>query len=58
MRDRAIAAAGSLAAIAAATGLIYALRPIAPVLSLGLPTLVILNMADDLKSRGGGGDVG
>ena len=36
MRDRAIAAAGSLAAIAAATGLIYALRPIAPVLSLGV----------------------
>ena len=25
----------------------------APILSLGLPTLVILNMADDLKSRGG-----
>ncbi len=25
----------------------------APVLSLGLPTLVILNMADDLKGRGG-----
>ena len=25
----------------------------APVLSLGLPTLVILNMADDLSSRGG-----
>src|SRR4029077_16229130 len=25
----------------------------APVLSLGLPTLVILNMADDLKRRGG-----
>src|SRR5277367_6974149 len=25
----------------------------APVLSLNLPTLVILNMADDLKSRGG-----
>src|SRR3984885_8107767 len=25
----------------------------APVLSLGLPTLVILNMADDLQSRGG-----
>ena len=25
----------------------------APVLSLGLPTLVILNMADDLESRGG-----
>src|SRR6202790_4375077 len=25
----------------------------APVLSLGLPTLVILNMADDLKNRGG-----
>src|SRR5438309_905089 len=25
----------------------------APVLSLGLPTLVILNMADDLASRGG-----
>ena len=36
MRDRAIAAAGSVAAIAAATGLIYALRPIAPVLSLGV----------------------
>jgi len=29
----------------------------APVLSLGLPTLVILNMADDLASRGGGVDV-
>jgi ferrous iron transport protein B len=29
----------------------------APVLSLGLPTLVILNMADDLRSRGGGVDV-
>ncbi|MGH9665939.1 MAG: FeoB small GTPase domain-containing protein, partial [Bryobacteraceae bacterium] len=25
----------------------------APILSLGLPTLVILNMADDLKARGG-----
>ena len=25
----------------------------APILSLRLPTLVILNMADDLKSRGG-----
>jgi len=29
----------------------------APVLSLGLPTLVILNMADDLSRRGGGLDV-
>src|SRR5438105_10375522 len=29
----------------------------APVLSLGLPTLVILNMADDFASRGGGVDV-
>src|SRR5437867_6015983 len=29
----------------------------APVLSLGLPTLVILNMADDLSSRGGDVDV-
>jgi ferrous iron transport protein B len=28
----------------------------APVLSLGLPTLVILNMADDLERRGGGAD--
>src|SRR5271167_922354 len=28
----------------------------APVLSLGLPTLVILNMADDLARRGGGAD--
>jgi ferrous iron transport protein B len=28
----------------------------APVLSLGLPTLVILNMADDLAGRGGGVD--
>ena len=28
----------------------------APVLSLGLPTLVILNMADDLRRRGGGID--
>src|SRR6476661_5933473 len=26
----------------------------APILSLGMPTLVILNMADDLKGRGGG----
>jgi ferrous iron transport protein B len=25
----------------------------APILSLGLPTLILLNMADDLKSRGG-----
>src|SRR5512140_3455314 len=29
----------------------------APVLSLGLPTLVVLNMADDLSRRGGGVDV-
>ena len=28
----------------------------APILSLGIPTLVVLNMADDLKSRGGGLD--
>lgn len=30
----------------------------APVLALGLPTLVVLNMADDLSSRGGAVDVG
>ena len=36
MRERAIGVAGSIAALAAATGLIYALRPIAPVLSLGV----------------------
>jgi len=29
----------------------------APVLSIGLPTLVILNMADDLEHRGGGVDI-
>src|SRR5579871_5153840 len=29
----------------------------APVLSLGLPTLVVLNMADDLARRGGGANV-
>ncbi|MEP7355082.1 MAG: ferrous iron transporter B [Acidobacteriota bacterium] len=29
----------------------------APVLAVGLPTLVILNMADDLEKRGGGLDV-
>jgi ferrous iron transport protein B len=29
----------------------------APILALKLPTLVILNMADDLKSRGGGIDI-
>src|SRR5215469_14177546 len=29
----------------------------APVLSLGVPTLVILNMADDLARRGGGANV-
>jgi len=28
----------------------------APILSLGMPTLVILNMADDLEGRGGGVD--
>src|SRR5579862_2515145 len=28
----------------------------APVLSLGLPTMVVLNMADDLAKRGGGAD--
>jgi ferrous iron transport protein B len=30
----------------------------APILALGLPTLVILNMADDLRSRGGRLDLG
>lgn len=30
----------------------------APVLALGLPTLVVLNMADDLESRGGDLDTG
>ena len=30
----------------------------APILALGLPTLIILNMADDLRSRGGKVDVG
>ena len=30
----------------------------APILSLGLPTLVILNMADDLRARGGEVDAG
>jgi ferrous iron transport protein B len=30
----------------------------APVLSLGLPTLVLLNMADDLAARGGKVDIG
>ena len=30
----------------------------APILSLGLPTLVILNMADDLRNRGGTVDTG
>jgi ferrous iron transport protein B len=29
----------------------------APILALKLPTLIILNMADDLKSRGGGIDI-
>lgn len=29
----------------------------APVLSLGLPTLIVLNMADDLARRGGGLDI-
>ena len=29
----------------------------APILALGLPTLVVLNMADDLRSRGGEVDV-
>src|ERR1700677_2770386 len=29
----------------------------APILALGLPTLIILNMADDLRSRGGRVDV-
>ncbi len=30
----------------------------APILALGVPTLVILNMADDLRSRGGNLDLG
>jgi ferrous iron transport protein B len=30
----------------------------APILSLGVPTLVILNMADDLRNRGGNLDLG
>ena len=29
----------------------------APILSLGLPTLVVLNFADDLQSRGGNVDI-
>src|SRR5207237_3560263 len=29
----------------------------APILALGLPTLIALNMADDLKGRGGSADV-
>src|SRR6266487_6215147 len=29
----------------------------APILALGLPTLIVLNMADDLKGRGGSLDV-
>jgi ferrous iron transport protein B len=29
----------------------------APILALGMPTLVILNMADDLRNRGGGVDL-
>ncbi|MGZ4441341.1 MAG: sensor histidine kinase [Gaiellaceae bacterium] len=46
MRERAIGVAGSVAALAAATGLIYALRPIAPVLSLGvLYVLAVLAVA-------------
>ena len=46
MRERVIAVAGSIAALAAATGLIYALRPIAPVLSLGvLYVLAVLAVA-------------
>src|SRR5579863_1258758 len=30
----------------------------APILALGLPTLIVLNMADDLRSRGGHLDLG
>jgi len=45
-RRRLTAIAGSAAAVAAATGLVYALRPIAPTLSLGvLYTLAVLTTA-------------
>ncbi len=40
-----------------ATSLSRHLLLAAPVLALGLPTLVVLNMADDLRSRGGQVDV-
>jgi ferrous iron transport protein B len=30
----------------------------APILAMGMPTLIILNMADDLRSRGGSFDIG
>ncbi len=40
-----------------ATNLSRHLTVAAPVISLGLPTLVALNMADDLESRGGSIDV-
>src|SRR5207248_3266189 len=45
-RRQLTAIAGSAAAVAAATGLVYALRPIAPTLSLGvLYTLAVLTTA-------------
>ncbi len=40
-----------------ATNLGRQLMTAAPILALGLPTLVVLNMADDLRSRGGEVDV-
>ncbi|MEK7404519.1 MAG: ferrous iron transporter B [Acidobacteriota bacterium] len=40
-----------------ATNLGRHLMTAAPILALGLPTLLVLNMADDLKSRGGEVDV-
>lgn len=47
---------GAVLLILDATNLSRHLTLAAPVLGLGLPTLVVLNMADDLERRGGGID--
>jgi ferrous iron transport protein B len=44
---------GAILLVLDSTNLARNLMLAAPILSLGVPTLVILNMADDLRSRGG-----
>ncbi len=52
-----VAAPDAILLIVDATNLARNLALAAPILSLGLPTLIVLNMADDLRRRGGSVDL-